>query len=43
MFKTLKKRYQDKRCTKEQLQRYVALGKIAQAECDLILEEVEDA
>jgi len=39
----LKELYKSKFITKEQLQRYVALGEITQAECDLILREVEDA
>jgi len=43
MFENLKTQYGAKFITKEQLQRYVALGKITQAECDLILKEAEDA
>lgn len=43
MFERLRELYERKGCTKEQLQRYVALGKITQVECDSILEEVSDA
>lgn len=35
--------YKAKMIKPEQLQRYVALGKLTQAECDLILEEDENA
>lgn len=38
MFETLKKRYEMGFCTKEQLQKYVTLGKISQAEYDAIVE-----
>jgi|GEM_PF-2123433 len=42
MFENLKTQYKAKFITKEQLQRYVALGRITQAECNLILKEVDD-
>lgn len=43
MFERLCELYGRKGCTKEQLNRYVALGKITEAERDSILEEVPDA
>lgn len=43
MYERLKALYKRKGCTAEQLNRFVALGKITQAECDSILEEDEDA
>lgn len=42
MYEKLKERYKRKGCTKEQLDRFAALGQITMAERDSILEEAQN-